>query len=134
MILCCSVLLIALFFVVFFAMQFQKQFGDTFKESVTGKVTYSTIERNISNSALIYMREYYDNEIEHGTITITTNNLIEYEIMDEKDLFTSDNDVCTGYALVRKNKDNSLYSEAYITCQNYETKDFQQWRLGEYIE
>ena len=131
MILCCSVLLIAFFFVVFFAMQLQKQFGDSFKESITGKVTYATIERNISVGSLAYIEEYYDNDVGNGTITITTDNLIEYAIIDDEDLITSEKDSCKGYALIRKNKDTSLYSEAFITCQDYTTKDFQHWRMGD---
>lgn len=133
MILCCAILLIAFFFAIFFSMQLMREFGESFKESVTGKVTYATIERNIVNGANLYMEKYYKEEIGNGTITILTDNLIQYTLIKESDLITSDKDSCKGYALVRENN-NVLEIEPYITCSNYITKDFKEWRMGEVYE
>ncbi len=131
MILCCAVILIAFFFAIFFCMQLMNAFGENFKESVTGKVTYATIERNIKNGALSYMEKYYENEVGNGTITVLADNLISYAILNENDLVTSENDVCRGYALVRKNNMETLNVDAYIKCNDYITKDFKEWRMGE---
>lgn len=134
MILCCAIIMIAFFFVVFFSMQLMNTFGETFKESVTGNVTYATIERNLESGARAYINEYYDEEIGRGTITVLKENLIYYDILKESDFVTTEKDACDGYALVRKNSDDSLHVEPYITCDDYITKDFQEWRIGEVDE
>lgn len=131
MLLCSAIIGIALFFAVFFSMQLMDEFGESFKESITGKVTYATIERNIRNGALSYMEKYYKNEVGEGTISILTDNLIEYETLKESDLITSEKDVCKGYALVRKNNKNTLNVNAYILCNEYKTQEFKEWRMGE---
>lgn len=134
MILCCAVIMIAFFFVIFFSQQLMNQFGETFKESVTGKVTYATIERNLEEGARTYINEYYEEEIGRGTITVLKENLIEYAILKENDFITAEQDVCDGYALIRKNNNDTLRIEPYIKCQNYITEDFQEWRIGEIDE
>ncbi len=134
MILCSAIILIAFFFVIFFSMQLMNTFGETFKESVTGNVTYATIERNLEQGARAYINEYYMQEIGRGTITILKENLIYYDILNENDFVTTEKDVCDGYALVRKYSDNTLKVEPYITCSHYITKDFQEWRIGEINE
>ena len=131
MILCSAIILIALFFVVAFSTQLMREFGPSFKESITGKVTYATIERNINNATLSYMDKYYKNEIGTGTITILTDNLIEYNLLKDTDLVTSENDICSGYALVRKNNNEDLEVETFIKCKDYTTRNFQNWRMGE---
>lgn len=131
MILCCAILLIALFLAVFFSMQLMEEFGESFKESITGKVTYATIERNVTNGALSYMEEYYKDELGNGTITILTDNLVRYDILKESDLVTTEKDICRGYALVKKNNKEDIDVSAYIKCNDYITKDFQEWRMGE---
>lgn len=131
MILCCAILLISLFFAIFFSMQLMGEFGESFKESVTGKVTYATVERNVTNGALSYMEKYYKEEVGNGTITILTDNLIDYSLLKENDLVTTEKDICYGYALVRKNNKDTLGVSAYIKCNDYITKDFQEWRMGE---
>lgn len=131
MILCSAILIIAFFFVVAFSMQLMNEFGPSFKESITGKVTYATIERNVTNATLSYMDKYYKNEVGTGTITILTDNLIEHNLLKDTDLVTSEKDNCRGYALVRKNNKEDLEVDVYITCNDYTTKDFQNWRMGE---
>lgn len=131
MIFCSAILLMALFFTIFFSMQLMDGIGDSFKENLTGKITYATIERNVTNGAMQYMDKYYDNELSSGTVTILTDNLIKYGILKEDDFITYEKDTCTGYALIRKNKENKLYSEPFIKCNNYLSKEFQNWRIGE---
>lgn len=133
MLLCCAIIMIAFFFVLFFSKQLMGQFGETFKESVTGNVTYATIERNLEVGAHTYIKEYYDEEIGRGTITITKENLIEHGIQKENDFITTEKDICNGYALVREN-DGVLDIEPYIKCGNYITENFQDWRIGDIDE
>ncbi len=124
------ILLLALVAVVCFSKQLMDAFGPTFKEAVTGKVTYATIERNMSDASLKYMDKYYKNDVGAGTITILSSNLLEYHLLNESDCVTSENDTCTGYVLIRKNKD-SLVASPYVTCNDYETQGYQSWRMGE---
>lgn len=130
MLLCMAVLLIALFMATFFSMQLMGEFGASFKETLTGKVTYATVERNVKNAATQYIETYYDKEIGRGTITVLASNLIENGLLKKKDMTTTEKDTCSGYALVRKNGD-TLDVKPYITCKDYTTKDFQEWRMGE---
>lgn len=126
-----AILMVALFFVSFFASQLSLEFGDVFRNSVTSSNTYSSLESDLSKSALIYMDEYYKSEIGLGTITVTTDNLIRYGIMRDADLEIGAKDSCKGYVLVKKEKENSLKADAYIKCSKYETLNYQSWRLGE---
>lgn len=130
MIIYSSIMLIALFFAVFFVMQLMGEFGESFKESVTGKVTYATVERNVEEATLLYIDKYYKEGIGNDTITVLTDNLVSYNIIKESNLITSDNDSCSGYALVRKSTNDYIVAESYIVCQNYITEDFQSWRMG----
>ncbi len=125
------ILLLALFFISFSVSQLSSEFKDVFKNSITEKNSYSSIEENVRTSALFYMKKYYKREIGFGMITVTTDNLIERSILHKTDLEISSKDTCKGYALVKKDKDFSLKADAYITCMHYETENYQSWRLGE---
>lgn len=107
-------------------------FEDNFKEAFKVDNTYDSIERKIGSGALSYINKYYKKEIGTGTITILSDNLVEHNIIKEKDLITSSNDNCIGYALVRKDNKGDLEITPYINCSNYVTKDYQSWRVGEY--
>ena len=126
-----AIFIIAILFIVFFSKQASEGLGDVFKSSIKGNVTYATIENNISEAALSYMKKYYKEEVGLGTITVTTDNLLKYQMINEIDLVTSENDNCKGYVLVKKNGDETLSTESYIQCKNYETKNYQSWRIGE---
>lgn len=130
MILYCSILLIALFFAVFYSQRLMNAVGENFKENVTGKVTYSTVQRNVENAALLYIEKYYGNKIGNGTITVLTENLIDYNVLKENELITSDKDNCKGYALIKKNNKGVLIATPYIQCSDYITENYQSWRLG----
>lgn len=124
------ILVLAFLFVVFFSRQMSSCLGDVFKESIKGNITYSSIEETMSEKALSYMKKYYKEEVGLGTITITTDNLLKFQMLNESDLVTSENDICKGYVLIRKNN-GTLDSESFIKCTKYETKNYQSWRIGE---
>lgn len=125
-----TIIILAVFFIVVFSRQASDGFGDIFKESIKGNITYSTIETNISEKTLVYMKKYYKEEVGLGTITVTTDNLLKYQMLSESDLITSEKDTCKGYALVKK-AGGSLQAQSFIKCTNYETKDYQNWRIGD---
>lgn len=124
------IIIMAIFFIVVFSRQASDGFGDIFKESLKGNVTYTTIETNMSEKTLAYMKKYYKEEVGLGTITVTTDNLLKYQMLNEIDLITSEKDTCQGYALVKKNN-GTLQAESFIKCNHYETKNYQSWRMGE---
>ena len=127
----CAILLFFLLIAIFFVIQLSKSLGDTFKESIGGSVTYSNVEENIESATSSYIEKYYHEKIGTGIITITTENLLKYKIIDEYKLTPSEEETpCVGYALV-KQENNELTISSYIKCKNYETNDYQSWRLGE---
>lgn len=131
MILCSAIIVIALLFVVFYSSRLMDGLGDVFHDSIIEDITYASIEESISTAALTYADTYYENEIGSGTITVTTTNLIQYDLLEQTDLITSSNDTCQGYVLLRKDEDNDLNAEPYIQCTSYETNNYQSWRVGE---
>ncbi len=123
----CGVLLIFLLIAVFFIIQLSKSLGEAFKDSLKEDKTTISIEENVENASLKYMKDNYK-DIGSGTITITIDNLKNGKYLNEKDI-TYNGAVCNGYALITK-KDNKLNSDAYIRCGEYMTVGFQEWRIG----
>lgn len=130
MLIYCAIIFIAFLFAIYYVSSLTKDLGDAFKNSISDTITYTSIEENMENAAHTYMDKYYKNEIGSGTITITTDNLITHDILNENDFVTSNKDTCNGYVLVKKEL-NELQYKAYITCSNYETENYQSWRIGE---
>lgn len=127
----CAVLLFFLFIAIFCIVQLSNGLGDTIKNSVTNDVTYSMVEENIENASYLYMEKYYQEDLGTGTITITTDNLLKYNMIQSYALKPTDEDnACKGYSLVKKENDDFVIS-AYISCSKYETTGYQSWRLGE---
>jgi hypothetical protein len=94
-------------------------------------ITYSDIEENVVNASNTYIEKYYKEDITTGTITITTSNLLKYNILSKKELTpTKEDEACIGYALVKK-VDNKLDISSFIKCSDYETNGYQSWRLGD---
>lgn len=125
-----AVLLTFLLVAVFFITQLSNVLGDSL-QSMHGKITYSDVEDHIKAAATSYMQEFYKQEIGSGTITVTTDNLLKYEILDASELKpTDEKNSCKGYVLVNKENETLLFTP-YITCSGYETKGYQSWRLGE---
>lgn len=131
MLVLCAVLLFFLMIAVFFIIQLSNSLGDVLRDSMVGKVTYAMVEETVENAAKDYIDTYYKEEIGTGTITVTVDNLLKYEMITENDLKPSDEtNSCTGYALVKK-ENGELNVDSYIKCSNYETNNYQAWRLGE---
>ncbi len=131
MLIYCGILLFFLVIAVFFIVQLSNSLGDAIKSSFSENITYQTVEQNIENATYSYMEKYYQEEIGTGTITVTAQNLIKYNILTEELLKPTEEKVsCNGYALVKKENDVLVVSP-YINCNNYTTEGYQSWRLGE---
>lgn len=131
MLIYCGILLFFLMIAIFFIIQLSNSLGDKFKSSITGGITYSMVESNVENAAASYIEKYYNEEIGTGTITITVDNLLKYDMLSETSLKPMyENNACNGYALVNKEKDE-LIIRSYIKCSNYESDDYESWRIGE---
>lgn len=131
MLIYCAILLFFLLIAIFFIVQLSRSLGDTLKDAIAEVVTYSEVEENIKSAAKSYMEKYYHEEMGTGTITITADNLLKYDMLDEKSLTpTEEKKSCIGYALVKKDNNEQKIS-SYIKCKDYETNNYQSWRLGE---
>lgn len=129
MIIYSSIILIALFLIVCFS---SKLMTDVFvgDDSSSRSFIYSSLENSIRMATFEYMKKNYREEMGVGTITVTTANLVQYSFLKPKDFVMKNKDRCYGYALVKKNIDESLIVEPYIQCDSYETINYQSWRLG----
>jgi len=131
MLIYCGILLFFLMIAIFFIIQLSNSLGDTFKNSITGGITYSMVEENVCNATFGYIEKYYNEEIGTGTITVSVDNLLKYDMLSKASLKPMDEDnYCNGYALV-KNLNDELVIDSYIKCDNYETDNYQAWRIGE---
>ena len=123
-----GVLLIALIIATFLIMRMYSALPNL-ETAVNGEITYKSIESDIERYAHNYITDYYIGDIGTGVVTITTKQLMDKGFLEKKDLITTNNDKCKGYALVRKNSNDELEEEAYIRCSDYETSGYKSWRL-----
>lgn len=129
MIFCFSILFIALIVVSYNSTKLSHALENVY-ENTSKEVTYSTIEDALREASLDYIAFYYNNEIGESTITVTKENLILNDFLNSKEFITNESDMCSGYALIQKNEQNVLYAEPFIHCDSYETKNYQNWRIG----
>jgi len=124
-----AVLFIALLTTTFFVIRLYSELPNL-SSTMAESISYQDIENNLNDSSIIYINEYYKQEITTGVIVVSTDNLLKYEIINNKDLKeTSNNDLCSGYSLIRKEK-GELTSESFIKCKNYVTEGYQSWRVN----
>lgn len=130
MLFCCAVILIALLIATFFSIRLAKDLK-MLEDAQTEKITPEVAEAKIKDAALKYIESYYKEEIGSGTITVLASNLITENFLRKSDMIINENDVCNGYALIKKDVENNIEVKPYIKCSKYETKDFKKWRMGE---
>lgn len=95
------------------------------KENIT--TNYEILEKKLSQSALNYVVDLNDEIAQDFSLTVTLNELKINNYLDN--LIEEENkSECDGYAIIYA-KEGSLYSDPYITCSNYQTPDFESWRL-----
>lgn len=126
-----SILLIALIICSFFVIRLYSQLPDL-NNMMSETLDYGSIESNISIAARNYYDEYYNENLGNGVLVVSTKNLLKYNILSDKDLVeTSNNDSCSGYALLTSNENDELVADAYIKCKSYITSGYQNWRVVE---
>lgn len=123
-----AVLFIALIITTFFVIRLYRNLPDL-SSIIMDPLTYEEIENNLDYMSIKYINEYYDQEITTGVIVVSTDNLLKYNIIIDKDLINTDNkDLCSGYSLIRK-ENGELISESFIKCDEYKTDGYQSWRV-----
>lgn len=124
-----AVLFVALLVTAFLVMRLYSGLPDL-SSFLSEPLSYQEIENRLDDSSLIYIREHYDQEITTGVIVVSTDNLLKYDVIVEKDLKeTNNNDLCSGYSLIRK-ENEELTSQSFIKCDNYVTEGYQSWRVS----
>ena len=86
---------------------------------------YHGLENDLSESARVYVEDYYDGNLNSDGITITRSILRAYDL----DVALRDNDgnVCSGYVIASRTQGEDFY-QAYISCPNYSTDGYEDWR------
>ena len=124
-----SIPFIALLITSFFIMRLYSSLPNL-NEFMLDPLTYQNIEENLNDDSIDYINEYYTEEITTGVIVVSTDNLLKYGIIEDKDLTdTENNDSCSGYSLIRK-ENNKLTSESFIKCDDYISDGYQSWRIS----
>lgn len=124
-----AVLLFALIVTIFFVIRLYSGLP-SLNSVMESTIDYETIEETIENKSLQYIREHYTQEITTGVIVVSTKQLLNLHLIEPKDLTTTTtDDLCNGYALIRK-EEGALTSKPYITCDEYSTEGYQSWRVN----
>ena len=127
-----SILVLFLFIAVFLIIRMYRQLdqrnfdiSDYFPEGEKANaqkevLLYSDLEVKIKNSAVNYIKGYYDKELTNEKVVITLNTLKSNNLIDDlKDI--KDKSSCNGYVLVSMNNNLETRYYPYIKCANYET-------------
>lgn len=132
MVLYMTILVIFLFIAVFLIVRMYHQLdqrnfniSDYFPEGETTTtekeiLLYSDLEVKIKNSAVKYLKNYYENELTNEKISITLNVLKAKNLIDDlKDI--KDKSSCDGYVLASMNDNLEMVYYPYVKCANYTT-------------
>ncbi len=127
-----AILVVFLFIVVFLIVRMYHQLDkrgfditDYFPEGETSTTAkeihlYSDLEVKIKNSAVNYLKNYYEEELTNEKVVITFNMLKEKSLIDNlKDI--KDKSLCDGYVLASMNDNLEVIYYPYIKCANYTT-------------
>lgn len=86
---------------------------------------YYGLESDLENSAEVYLQDYYDGTLDSDGLTITRSVLRSYDL--DVSLVDANGNACSGYVIAKKTRgENSI--DAYISCPNYTTEGYEQWR------
>ncbi len=127
-----AILVLFLFIAVFLIIRMYRQLDkrnfditDYFPEGETSTVNkeihlYSDLEVKIKNSAVNYLKNYYEEELTSKKVVITLNMLKDKNLIDNlKDI--KDKTLCDGYVLASMNDKLEVIYYPYIKCANYTT-------------
>ena len=86
---------------------------------------YHDLEEDLRKSAQVYIEDYYDGTLNSDGITITRSLLRTYDL--DVSLTDRDGNACSGYVIAsRTHAEDSI--RAYISCPNYTTDGYEDWR------
>ncbi|HOP65640.1 MAG TPA: hypothetical protein PLX66_01250 [Bacilli bacterium] len=97
--------------------------GDKTTETKKETLLYSDLEVNIKNATVVYIKNYYDQELSSEKVAITLDMLKDKGVILELNDI-KDKTACDGYVLVAMNKDLSVSYDPYIKCANYTTNGY----------
>lgn len=120
MILLSGILLVFLVIAIYYIISLYNNFDE--EVQVTD---YTLLEERLEKQALIYLNDYYDEILTNEDITITRSILKSYNL----DIILEDNNgnSCSGYVMAHKTY-GEIYTTAYISCDNYVTEGYEEWR------
>lgn len=86
---------------------------------------YTDLEERLENNARVYLDDYYEGALDSEGITITRSVLRTYDL----DVLLEDSrgNSCSGYVMARKTHGEE-YIDAYISCNEYTTEGYEDWR------
>ena len=106
------------------AIYFIVVFYNSFEKDITHKY-YETLETNLEQQASVYLHDYYDETLTSDKITITRSVLRSYDL--DIPLKDKNDNACSGYVVANKSMGKTNI-DAYIKCNKYETKGYEEWR------
>lgn len=114
-----SILLIFLAISIYYIVSMYNNFAKEIQAT-----DYSLLEEKLEKQALIYLNDYYDDNLTNEEITITRNVLRTFNL----DIILEDNkgNSCSGY--VKANKTHGkIHAKSFIKCNDYITEGYEGW-------
>ncbi len=87
---------------------------------------YRDLEEKFEKKSLVYINDYYEEDLMSDGIVITNDILKKYNL--NVVLHDKNNNDCKGYVLASKTH-GVISTDAYISCKKYETLGYQDWRV-----
>lgn len=86
---------------------------------------YTELEEKLEYNANIYLKDYYDKNLDSTGVTITRSLLRTYDL--DVDLEDNKGRACSGYVIAKKSHGEEQI-DAYISCPDYTTDGYEDWR------
>lgn len=109
-------LCVSIYFIYIFYNSFDKEMKSNY---------YEGLENNLEYQTTIYLNDYYDEALTSDKITISRSVLRSYDL--DIELKDKHEKACSGYVTANKSMGKTNV-DAYIKCENYETKGYEEWR------
>ena len=115
-----GILVLFLIIAIYYIFTFYQEMG---REVTTNY--YHDLEQDLVEHAKVYVEDYYDDTLNSDGITITRSILRAYDL----DVLLEDRNgkVCSGYVVANKTHGEEEY-HAYISCPDYTTEGYEDWR------
>ncbi len=115
-----GVLVLFLIVAIFFIYRLYADMGNEFNNDY-----YVSMEEDLERNALIYLEDYYNDTLTSDEVTIATEVLEQYDLgVILSDSMGRD---CSGYVVASKSMGKTNV-KGYISCSNYTTEGYEEWR------